>query len=303
MSDVAALPVRARLRRTRAALVAVAVVRVVAWSVAAAAVGALGARLLGLEAAVGVRAALLAGAATAALLLAVALRHGGAAWSSHAVALWIEARVPALRYALVTLADDGAAAAVPAPVARALAGRVGAVEWHGAVRDAARRALALPVLAAIAGGATLALLPGDRAPSMPGDAGGAPRGIRAGGAERPPVDPLARLRVVVRPPAYARLATATLVDPTNVPALVGSQVTVAGEGAAVGLTAALLAPDALDADVPGASRAPQFPSGSAGDARLRPATTSATTSYKRDHAPSHAVGGARGGLGFRAIGR
>ncbi len=248
MTVLGAMPAQAlagdRLRETRRALRMIAVGRAVLWTGAAFAAAALVrgiARRAGWE----VPGALLAGAAVAAIAAAgAAVARPWGRWTLPAVALWIEARVPALRYALVTLADAGPGAApLSAPVANALAERVRAARWDDAVRLAGRRALARPAAAlAVAGVLWLAL-----ARLAPADAVAAVGPLAASGggrgavAARAAADPLARVRATVTPPAYARQATRTLDAPSSVTALVGSTLVVEGEGEPSRVRASLVA--------------------------------------------------------------
>ncbi|GJG86345.1 hypothetical protein tb265_15260 [Gemmatimonadetes bacterium T265] len=233
-----------RLRGTRRRLRAVVLARAVLWVAAAltlcALAGALAQRVGWLPPRGLVIAA--AGAIVAAGIAAVA--RPWRAWTLAAVALWIEARVPALRYALVTLADAGPTAAVlPAPVARLLADRVRAVRWDDVLRDAARRALVRPaaVLVAAAG----LLVAAHRAPGIGGrergapvSVGNAPAGTAAPG---PAADPLAHVRATVTPPAYARQPARTLDDPPAITALVGSSLVIDGAGDAARVRASIIA--------------------------------------------------------------
>ncbi len=72
------------------------------------------------------------------------------------VALWIEARVPSLRYALATLADPRLP---PSSLNEHLERIVEAASWTGTVRDATVRALRNPVLLLLTASLTLLYLP------------------------------------------------------------------------------------------------------------------------------------------------
>lgn len=145
------------------------------------------------------------------------------------VALWVEERHPALRYALVTAAAGGA---TPSGVEQQALQH----PWWDDERRRLFRALGAPTAAFIAA-AALALWH----PVLPmreaGSASGAARG--RDGAARTGVDPLASIRVVVTPPAYAGRPAATADDPTSVDALVGSSVVVSGPGDAADVGATL----------------------------------------------------------------
>lgn len=231
------------LRAARRTLLAAAAARAALWG-GAAALGAwaVGTLARGDDGAV-LAAAVGAGALGAAVAALAATRGGARAWDRTSVALWLEARLPALRYALVTLAGDDAAA-LPAPVARALADRVRATPWRAAVAHDVRRALAAPaaalLVAAGLAAAAWALAPrlGARAAAARAAAGDGPAAARAA-----PADPLARVRVTVTPPAYARQPAQTLDAPPVVAALVGSALVVEGAGDGARVRASLVTPD------------------------------------------------------------
>ena len=142
------------------------------------------------------------------------------------VALWVEERTPSLRYALVTVADG---AQSPALEAQAL----GTAWWTDAQR-ALLRSLVTPASVALVISALALWLPsfvragtGDGASDRVGRA----RDAASVG------DVLAVVRVAVTPPAYSNRPASALDDPTNVEALVGSSITVSGNGEASRLTA------------------------------------------------------------------
>ena len=150
------------------------------------------------------------------------------------VALWIEERVPDLRYSFVTALED-AESPFAEEMERAVAG-------HD-VAGATRKAVARPIL--IAGSALIVAVlllyispPGafgrggvfsslSRLPS----ASAAPAGSRLEGLE-------AR----VTPPAYTGEGSTTLHDPSSIAALSGSTISIHGNGSATGLTALLANP-------------------------------------------------------------
>lgn len=164
------------------------------------------------------------GGAMAALLW---LRPMWRAVSLERVALWVEERNPALRYAVVTLAGGDAGAAVEA---QALA-----VPWWSMARRAFTRMLAWPAAALVASLALVAVVP---ARGVTDEAGrsASPARSRPGA---PVADPLARVRVTITPPAYAGRPAVTAEDPTSVDALVGSLIVVTGDGDASLLVATL----------------------------------------------------------------
>jgi hypothetical protein len=225
---------RTRLRGVRLRLRAIIAARAVLWGAAAAAVVAL-ARAAGGAHVRGPAwwdAATIAASVTAALV--AMWRSAPRGVSTERAALWVEAHVPTLRYALVTLADAGAA--VPEPAARALDATVRAARWDDALRRAALRAAAPPLaLLVVAAGLTRAV-----------PEGGALRAARAsarpnGSARAASVDRLRRVRATVTPPAYSGLPAQQLDDATAVEALVGSALVITGDGSADGLGTALTA--------------------------------------------------------------
>lgn len=143
------------------------------------------------------------------------------------VALWVEERHPALRYALVTAAAGG-------PPRDAIERQALQEPWWDEEQRRLLRVLGLP-LGALAAAVALALWHPVLATS---DAGAARNAARsAPGGARPGIDPLASIRVVVTPPAYSGRAATTTDDPTSVDALVGSSVVVSGAGDASNVAA------------------------------------------------------------------
>jgi hypothetical protein len=206
---------RERVIALRRTLTAVLVVRAVMLGAAVAAGGLAVARAFALPAAASIVVGLLA--LGVALALAGRARH---ARSLERVALWVEERHPALRYALVTAAADSA---VPESVERqALQGA-----WWEADRRRALETLALPVaaLALAIALATWSPVLLERAATAVGR--GATAGTRGTSSA---ADPLASIRASIVPPAYAGRASARFDDPTSIEALVGSTVTLSGEG-------------------------------------------------------------------------
>ena len=162
--------------------------------------------------------------------------RGMSARSLARVALWVEERHPALRYALVTAAE---APASPEVEAQALV-----VPWWSVERPTLGRALTGPAVALLAAIVMLALsqriaVTGELVSGAMTPVGGT---TRAG----PAADPLAALRVTVRAPAYSGRGTMTVDDPTSVDALVGSTIVVSGSGSAA-LVSATLDAAALEA--------------------------------------------------------
>jgi hypothetical protein len=154
----------------------------------------------------------------AAALLAA---RGWGARSLERVALWVEERHPALRYALVT--------ATEAPASPELEAQALAFPWWSSERQTLGRALITPAATLLAAIALLVLSQRvARSGGLVSDVATPPGSTRAERA----VDPLAAVRATVRAPAYSGRGTVTLDDPTSVDALVGSVVIVSGSGSA-----------------------------------------------------------------------
>ncbi|MCL4214434.1 MAG: hypothetical protein KJZ74_10995 [Gemmatimonadales bacterium] len=171
-------------------------------------------------------AALLTGAAVFASLFLLRVRGAWRA-TDEDVALWLEGRIPSLRYALVT-----SLGAPESPAARALADEVASAPVERTVRQASGHALWRPgVVALVLLGLVALAPPGAVARVTAPEAGDLL--ARAGGAARAERDPLATIVVRVSPPAYTGLPARTFEDPSAVPALAGSRVTVEGLGAGV----------------------------------------------------------------------
>ncbi|MEO7455500.1 MAG: hypothetical protein ABIY52_04510, partial [Gemmatimonadaceae bacterium] len=140
------------------------------------------------------------------------------------IALWVEERTPALRYALVTVADGVSS---PELDAQALS-----APWWTDARGAALRSLVAPAVATVVVGALAFWSPlMSRVASVTG------RSPIDAARKAHVADVLAAVHVAVAPPAYSRRASTTADDPTSVEALVGSVITVSGNGDATRLTA------------------------------------------------------------------
>jgi hypothetical protein len=182
-------------------------------------------------------------AAAAAIVIAArrALRSGVRADTTSA-ALWIEARFPSLRYALVTAIDPRYAGTVPELERQAVS-----ADFEPAVAKAVRRAVAGPGVAVAFCAIVLLLLPGGAVARVvrpaPGDVLAR---VRAGSR----ANPLATIVVHVVPPAYSGLREESFDDPASVRALTGSAVTVEGRSAS-GLVVATLAGKETAATVAG----------------------------------------------------
>jgi hypothetical protein len=155
--------------------------------------------------------ALLAGAAA---MWLVYRKVRGPGFDIPFVSLWIEERVPALRYALVTAIEPGAPTAIERSVAT--------VDWNPATREAARRSLQWPLVALI--GASLALvLSIGFTPAMTrlAERVSGTRGTVSGALD---------VTVEVQPPPYSRLASESHRNPPVIRALVGSRLRVSAAG-------------------------------------------------------------------------
>jgi hypothetical protein len=147
--------------------------------------------------------------------------------SSQAVALWLECRVPELRYALVTLAEgqaNGVSGALEETVAR--------TRWADPIRRALLRRMLLPVLLLLVATLVLLLLPaatGNRASaSVDSSTGSETRNSET--------DPFRSFVVTVTPPVYARQPQVQLEQPEAISSLVGSSISVVGRGWEVSTT-------------------------------------------------------------------
>lgn len=220
-----------RVRSTRRMLGAGAILQSVGWGLAAA-LGLLAiisfATLLdsGLAENTGWQAgvASLAGIAVAGTLLWRA-RHLA---SVSRVALWIEEKIPSLNYTLVT-ALDGKDLPFREGIERAVERENFSEITRGAVVRGAGPAIAAAAMAAL-------LLYVSPSPAF-GGGGLFSAGSGGEGASRMPAGSrLEALEVEVTPPSYAREKPSRFDDPSSVAALVGSRITIRGEGDAAGIT-------------------------------------------------------------------
>jgi hypothetical protein len=224
-----------RVRRARRRLTLAVALLACCWAATAAlavlAVAAVTDRLVPLPPTA--RAAIIPAAAFA-LVTAGALVawRGRAVRSLEEVALWLEDRLPELRYALVTAIDPRIAPAEHHPELHRAAEGAGIEEvvqrgW----RESAGWALLAVALAAVVVGLLdpRALL----------TAAGRELARRVAPPAAPMANRLAVIRARVVPPAYSRQAATTLEQPFDVAALVGSRLTLGGAGPADGVTGAL----------------------------------------------------------------
>ena len=141
------------------------------------------------------------------------------------VALWVEEHTPSLRYALVTVADG---ASSPSLDAQALA-----TPWWTDSQRRAFRSMVIPIVALMVVLALSTWGPLARPFALRGGASSSATTGRAGAA----TDVLARVHVAVTPPSYTGKSASQQDDPTSVEALVGSNITVSGNGDAHLITA------------------------------------------------------------------
>ena len=206
---------RSRVIAMRRTLTAVMLARAVAVGGALLIVAIVMSRALSLP----VVALLALAAAGMGIALAMAARARPAR-SLEQVALWIEERHPSLQYALVTASAAGVER--PELEAKALSHA-----WWDEERQYLLRRLLVP-FAALA--AAIALLAWDPAFVTHVVADGARVARALGTGTRPGLDPLARIRLRIEPPAYAGQRITEVDDPTGADALVGSTIIVTGEG-------------------------------------------------------------------------
>ena len=220
-----------RVRSTRLSLGAGAVAHALAWGaavglgiLAALSFASLAAPNLAAGAAWHLRIAIAAGLIVSAGLLWRA-RHVS---SINRVALWIEEKIPDLQYSLVTAIEHDRT-----PFTQGIESAVSGQDVGRMTRGALLRTVGPAIGAAAFSGLLLYVSPspafggGRFFPRLTGSLTGsaAPEGSR-----------LEDLRVQVTPPAYAGERSSTLDDPASVAALVGSRITVRGEGDPSGIT-------------------------------------------------------------------
>jgi hypothetical protein len=151
------------------------------------------------------------------------------AWSRRRVALWIEERVPHLKYALVTLTDP-CYADVALPLA--LDAAVSQIRLHSFLWARALRALIAPTLIFAVAIVALALLPDGRRSTSIGTGPVASAAV-------PVLNRLLNLAATLTPPAYAGRPNETLSDFNTIEGLVGTEVVLTGHGLAAGIGAKL----------------------------------------------------------------
>ena len=226
-----------RVERTRRVLLAGVSAAAMAWALAVA-VSAL-ALLAGIDAALTLPGAVRVIALP--LLAGGAILAGWRTWHNSRgvrlrgdVALWIERRVPSLRYALATLVDPELPALTGTTNLEAVVARE---DWAAHERRAVTRAVARPLALLAIGAIALTLLPRAAVSRVsrprPGDVIDAVRPSRAATTSLSP------LRAVLTPPAYSRRPPATVSEPVSVQVLAGSDIVVEGRGDAASIGATL----------------------------------------------------------------
>ena len=238
-----------RLRKTQRSLELVAAISAALWAAAAGllafeSAGSI-ASLLGASAESASRAVALPAAVAAAIIVLWRARF---VWTLHRVALWIEERVPDLRYSLVTAAEAKYSEQLE-PIASPLLGKV---DTGRLVRRAALRSLRIPVAALVFGVLILLLVPAGwtGALSRSGNHGFA----RATNSALLAGSRLTPLSARVVPPSYSRLGSENLDEPSTISGLQGSRVILSGRGSAHGLTADLSYSDGHEVHLPVSAR-------------------------------------------------
>jgi hypothetical protein len=220
-----------RVHRTRRALAATVAARAVLGGAAAVLVTAAAATILARRGAPITTASGWIAASAVGMATLLVLMRPWTRLTVPRVAIWIEERVPALQYALVTAVDPAGSG----PGATLLEREVDRVSWdHEAGRFMAR-ALRWPALAVVVAGAMFLLAQRVR---VVGDTAGdraIPTAVATSSRNVPA--PFARLAATVRAPAYAGGRVVRVESPASVAALVGSAVTLTAPGTGEGVTA------------------------------------------------------------------
>ncbi len=158
--------------------------------------------------------------------LITALWRSRRAWSRDAVALWLEERAPALKYALVTVVEQPNALS-----AEELERSVEKIPFAPLIAKEIFRSVGLPFLVLVGAMALWFSIPRPRcveAGEHPAGAGNGRPGVSAPSGLTP-------LTATVTPPGYSGLPLRTLEEPSSIPGLVASRVSVEGKGASAGI--------------------------------------------------------------------
>ena len=150
------------------------------------------------------------------------------------VALWIEERIPELRYSLVTAMEQRGS-----PFAEEMERDVARHDIRGVTLVALRRRTLIAVAALIA---TVLILYVSPAGGF-GRAGiGTPFGRLGASATIPVGSRLEDIQARITPPAYAGWRATTLDNPSSIAALTGSTIAIRGKGSATGVSASVSDP-------------------------------------------------------------
>lgn len=225
---------REHVERAQRALEIVTAISALLWAVAAAIVAFAAAGWLG--ALLGIRPASFAGPVTtiaSAIAAAAVIWRSRFVWAYDRVSLWIEENAPELRYSLVTAADDRYSAALD-PIASPLLKRVDTGLF---VRRAALRSLWIPLATAAVGALLVFFLPAAWSrslgrPAHPAFPNATNSALLAGSKLTP-------LKARVIPPAYTRLRSEDLDEPSTITGVQGSNLFLTGPGGRDGLKADL----------------------------------------------------------------
>ncbi len=228
---------RTRVARTRAALAAAAVVAALARGAAVASLLLVMAGALdwaaGLERSARVMVVPTA-LALGALVMLISLWRARRTFRLESVALWIEERRPALRFALVTALEPGVAGASLPDLERVVSdARWGMPAVRAALFAIVRPALLLGAALVLRAALPPAVMARIEAPRV-GDSLENPRSATVAGTSR-----LSPLVATVTPPAYTGRKPVTLEEPSSISALASSGVRLEGRGSASGISASL----------------------------------------------------------------
>ena len=179
-------------------------------------------------------------------LIAGLVVAGGLLWrsrhfsSTNRVALWIEERIPALHYSLVTALEHGAS-----PFSKGMEAAIERQNIGGVTLEALRRSVVPGVVAVAVAGVLLYISPS----AAFGRAGMLGRLTNNRTASALVGSKLDDIEARITPPAYTGERQVTIEDPTSIAALIGSRIVIHGRGSAAGVTAAAGSPIAVvDAD-------------------------------------------------------
>lgn len=149
------------------------------------------------------------------------------------VALWLEEKVPALEYALVTAVERSDTRGISAEADAGIEAAVARQRLSVTTRSAFGRTIGPGIAAAIFAALLLYVSPSAAFGGgglFPGARFGAPAGSESEGSR------LEDLGVQVIPPQYSRERRIVLTDPSSIAALVGSRIIIRGEGDPDGVT-------------------------------------------------------------------